>query len=129
MAAGRHCPGGGVAARRYVVVGRRGSGSDSLIGDPVGRTIDGLEKRAFLSKDEALRLRPLKVPHPFLILLQTQTIGFIVSQRLETDHSPADVVGSFVRKKIADQVTTTAGNDAPPVFGVGFKLKLPGLMR
>jgi hypothetical protein len=64
-------------------------------------------------------LRPLKVPLAFIVLFQTRTIGFIVSQRIETDQSPGDVVGSFVRKKIADEVTTTAGNDATPLLGVG----------
>ena len=79
------------------------------------RLIDRLEEGAFLPQNEALRLRPLEVAPALLVLFQARAIGLIVRQRLELDQSPGDVVGAFVREKIAEQMAAAARNDASPI--------------
>ncbi len=55
------------------------------------------------------------------IRFQAHPVGLIRRQRLKFDESPCDVVGTFVGKKVADQVAATARNDRAPVLRVLFE--------
>src|SRR5450432_1284521 len=80
-----------------------------------------LEKGALFAQDEALRLRERKIFPGCGVLLQARPIGFVSREGFGLDESPSDMVGAFVRQKVADQIGAAAGNDALPVFGVGLE--------
>ena len=84
-----------------------------------GRLVEGgrdeLDEVAFFAKDETLGLREVKVGDGVGVLLETRFIFFVIGEAIEGDEPPADVVGAFVRKEIADEMAATARNDACPV--------------
>src|SRR5258708_601656 len=81
----------------------------------------GAEKRSFLAGDEAQRWRHAKIFSSLGIVQQAPAIRFVRGERLERNQPPRDVIGAFMRQKIADQVTAAAGNDPPPLFGIRFE--------
>ena len=83
--------------------------------------VDGLEKGPLLAENEAQRLRHAKIFSSFGIVLQASAIRLVGSQRRERNQTPRDIVGAFMREKIADQMTAATGNDSPPAFGILFE--------
>jgi hypothetical protein len=82
------------------------------------RPVDQLEECAFFALDETMRLRESEVFARGGVFFQACTVGFVGGKRLELDEPPGNVIGSLVRKKIAEQMTAAARDDGTPVFSV-----------
>src|SRR5579871_5946398 len=79
-------------------------------------SFDDFEEGSLFAKDQALCLCHEKVCSSFGIGSQTGSVGFVSGESIEGDQTPGDVVGSFVRKEVADEMASAAGDDAGPIF-------------
>src|SRR5580658_2088066 len=84
-------------------------------------SIHHFQEASFFAKNQALGLRHEEILTPFRISLQSRPVALVRGQAVECNQPPGDVVGSFVRKKIADQVPAAVWNDTAPVLGVGLE--------
>jgi hypothetical protein len=67
---------------------------------------------------KALALRHGEIVARFRIRFQARPVGFIRGEAIECNQPPSYVVCSFMRKKIANKMTTASRNDAAPILGV-----------
>src|SRR5258708_6574991 len=86
-------------------------------GNPEG-SIDDFDEISFLAKNEPFCLSHSEVLSGFGVFLQTCPVGLIRRQTVESDQPRSNIIRSFVGKKIADKVSTAAGNNAAPILGV-----------
>ena len=86
---------------------------------PVGNVpLDRFDERSLFAQDQTLRLRKREILASFGIGLEACAIRLVGGKTLECDQPPGHVVGSFVRKEIADEVAAAARNDPTPAFRV-----------
>ena len=74
------------------------------------RSVDHCHECALFAQDESLRLRRGKVCAAIRVGFQPRTVSLVSCQTVERDQAPCDVVGTLVRKKVADEMTAAAGN-------------------
>src|SRR5262245_13815691 len=86
--------------------------------DTVERAIDDLHEVPLLTKDKAFRLGHREVVAALGVRAELRAIGLVRGEALEGDEPPRDVVRSFVRQKVSDEVAAAARDDASPVLGV-----------
>src|SRR5579863_5438751 len=82
------------------------------------RSIHHLHKTALFAQNEAPVLRHKEILARFRIGLQARPVSLISRQTRKRDQPPRDVVRSFMREEIANQMSTAARDDAAPVAGV-----------
>jgi DNA-binding transcriptional ArsR family regulator len=84
--------------------------------------VDGLihrfDEAAFFAQNETLALRELKVGLPFGVGLQACAINLVCGETRKRDQSPGDVIGTFVRQKVADEVAAAGGDDPSPIHRI-----------
>lgn len=76
---------------------------------------------SFFAQDDFPGLHEGGVFAKFRIRLQAIFISLVRSQAVEGDHSPGDIIRSFVRQEISDEMSAAPGNDGDQIFGVLFE--------
>ncbi len=87
-------------------------------GRNVERPFYQFDEVPFFAKNEALCLRRGEVFAPLGIGLQACAVRLVGSQAVKRNQPPRDVICSFVRQKVADEMPAAARNDAAPILGV-----------
>src|SRR5690606_37862281 len=104
--------------------GGAAGGSSSCVTLPkVGEVLPSIGRRwqyrrepgSLLDENAALLLREAEIGHRRRVRLESRSIGLIGGQAVERDQSMCNVVGTFVRHEVTDQVAATCRDDGQPV--------------
>ena len=69
-----------------------------------------------------LSLRAIEVLASFRIVLEASAVVFVGCKAIERDQTPRNVVGSFVRKEVTNEMPSAPGNNTTPILRILPKL-------
>src|SRR6185436_13535183 len=81
-----------------------------------------LHKISLFTKNDTFALRQREVREGFSVRTQTGAVNFIRGKAVESDQSPRDIVCTFMRQEVTDEMPTATRNDAPPILRVRLEL-------
>src|SRR5580658_8678619 len=85
-------------------------------------SVDDFHEVSLFAENQTFGLRAVEVFASLRIVLEASAVVFVGCKAIERDQTPRNVVGSFVRKEVTNEMPSAPWNDAAPILRILPKL-------